>query len=81
MITPPPRRFINIYIRALQLISYPILSYHIFSYLSYIIGSFLEEKETSLTWHYRSAERDFGSARALELKAHLGNNDNITTRT
>ena len=35
-------------------------------------GSFLEEKETSLTWHYRFTHPDFGSYRAKELQAHMG---------
>lgn len=34
-------------------------------------GSYLEEKETSLTWHYRNTERDFGAFRAQELQSHL----------
>jgi trehalose 6-phosphate synthase/phosphatase len=34
-------------------------------------GSFYEEKETSITWHYRSAEKEFGYFRAMELKSHL----------
>jgi len=34
-------------------------------------GSFLEEKETSLTWHYRSTEPNFGSFRGQELLSHL----------
>eukprot|EP01114_Cavostelium_apophysatum_P002573 TRINITY_DN1228_c0_g1_i2.p1 TRINITY_DN1228_c0_g1~~TRINITY_DN1228_c0_g1_i2.p1 ORF type:complete len:776 (+),score=198.46 TRINITY_DN1228_c0_g1_i2:1922-4249(+) len=34
-------------------------------------GSFLEEKETSLTWHYRSTEVDFGAFRGQELLTHL----------
>jgi trehalose 6-phosphate synthase/phosphatase len=35
-------------------------------------GSYFEEKETSLTWHYRSTEREFGAFRAQELQSHLG---------
>jgi trehalose 6-phosphate synthase/phosphatase len=35
-------------------------------------GSYLEEKETSLTWQYRNTERDFGAFRAQELLSHLG---------
>lgn len=33
-------------------------------------GSFFEEKETSLTWHYRTSE--FGALRAQEMQSHLG---------
>jgi trehalose-phosphatase len=33
-------------------------------------GSFFEEKETSLTWHYRASE--LGSFRAQEMQSHLG---------
>jgi len=41
-------------------------------------GSFFEEKETSLTWHYRSTDREtsFGEFRAQELRNVL---DNTTT--
>jgi len=41
-------------------------------------GSFFEEKETSLTWHYRSTDREtsFGAFRAQELRNVL---DNTTT--
>jgi len=31
----------------------------------------LEEKETSLTWHYRSTESEFGEFRGQELLSHL----------
>ncbi|AWH86552.1 bifunctional alpha,alpha-trehalose-phosphate synthase (UDP-forming)/trehalose-phosphatase [Flavobacterium album] len=31
-------------------------------------GSFIEEKEFSLAWHYRRADRDLGAQRTLELK-------------
>jgi len=34
-------------------------------------GSYFEEKETSLTWHYRATERKFGAFRAKELQSHL----------
>jgi len=34
-------------------------------------GSFFEEKETALTWHFRSTERNFGKFRAQELQIHL----------
>lgn len=35
-------------------------------------GSYFEEKEISLTWHYRATERKFGAFRAKELQSHLG---------
>ncbi len=34
-------------------------------------GSFIEEKEFSLAWHYRKAESELASERALELKEAL----------
>ncbi|MCB2379569.1 bifunctional alpha,alpha-trehalose-phosphate synthase (UDP-forming)/trehalose-phosphatase [Hymenobacter sp. BT635] len=34
-------------------------------------GSFLEEKEYSLVWHYRRADADLGDVRARELVSHL----------
>ena len=34
-------------------------------------GSYFEEKEISLTWHYRATERKFGAFRAKELQSHL----------
>lgn len=34
-------------------------------------GSFFEEKEASLTWHFRSTETTFGAFRAQELQCHL----------
>lgn len=34
-------------------------------------GSYFEEKETSLTWHYRRCERKFGAFRTKELQSHL----------
>lgn len=34
-------------------------------------GSFLEEKEFSLVWHYRRVEPDLGARRAIELKDEL----------
>lgn len=36
-------------------------------------GSFVEEKEIHLTWHYRNADPDFGSWQARELQLHLDN--------
>lgn len=40
-------------------------------YTARCYGSFIEEKETSLVWHYRSAEPDFAFVRANELKEEL----------
>jgi trehalose 6-phosphate synthase/phosphatase len=34
-------------------------------------GSLIEEKTAGLTWHYRSAEPEYGAAQANELKLHL----------
>lgn len=34
-------------------------------------GSFVEEKEHSLAWHYRGAEKDLGSFRANELMGNI----------
>ncbi|KAI9357608.1 glycosyltransferase family 20-domain-containing protein [Zopfochytrium polystomum] len=34
-------------------------------------GSFIEEKEINLTWHYRSADLEFGSWQAAELHVNL----------
>lgn len=42
---------------------YPIFNF----YLSRCAGTFLEEKELSLAWHYRNAEKDLGVLRAREL--------------
>lgn len=36
-------------------------------------GSFIEEKEFSIAWHYRAADPDAGPARAKELLDHLLN--------
>jgi trehalose 6-phosphate synthase/phosphatase len=35
-------------------------------------GSFLEEKTTSLAWHYRKADPAFAALQAKELRLHLG---------
>jgi trehalose 6-phosphate synthase/phosphatase len=43
-------------------------------------GSFIEEKEYSVAWHYRKADPELGSARATELKdalLHLTTNFNL----
>lgn len=34
-------------------------------------GSFIEEKEINLTWHYRNADPEFGSWQAAELQVNL----------
>ncbi|ORX95026.1 hypothetical protein K493DRAFT_220088 [Basidiobolus meristosporus CBS 931.73] len=34
-------------------------------------GSFIEEKEVNLTWHYRNADPEFGSWQASELQINL----------
>jgi trehalose 6-phosphate synthase/phosphatase len=34
-------------------------------------GSFIEEKEFNLTWHYRNADPEFGSWQASELQVNL----------
>jgi trehalose 6-phosphate synthase/phosphatase len=40
-------------------------------YVDRIAGSFVEEKEFALVWHYRSAELEPGKFAAQELKDHL----------
>jgi trehalose 6-phosphate synthase/phosphatase len=40
-------------------------------YASRLAGSFVEEKEFSIVWHYRAADPDLGSARAKELTDDL----------
>jgi trehalose 6-phosphate synthase/phosphatase len=35
-------------------------------------GSFVEEKETSLVWHYRTTDPEFGAWKAHQLAAELG---------
>ncbi|RCI04436.1 threalose-6-phosphate phosphatase [Rhizopus stolonifer] len=37
-------------------------------------GSFIEEKECSMTWHYRKADPKFGAFQARELQNHLDQN-------
>lgn len=34
-------------------------------------GSFIEEKEVNMTWHYRNADPEFGSWQAAELQCNL----------
>ena len=40
-------------------------------YVARTAGSFIEEKEYSLVWHYRRADADLGAVRARELLNHL----------
>ena len=35
-------------------------------------GSFVEEKRTSLVWHYRKADPEFGQWKANQLAEELG---------
>jgi trehalose 6-phosphate synthase/phosphatase len=40
-------------------------------YVARTAGSFVEEKDYSLVWHYRRADADLGEVRARELLSHL----------
>jgi len=40
-------------------------------YVDRVAGSFIEEKDCSLVWHYRGAEAESGKYAAQELKDHL----------
>lgn len=40
-------------------------------YTSRTPGSFIEEKEINLTWHYRNSDPEFGSWQATELQVNL----------
>ncbi|MBF9141603.1 bifunctional alpha,alpha-trehalose-phosphate synthase (UDP-forming)/trehalose-phosphatase [Hymenobacter properus] len=40
-------------------------------YVSRTAGSFIEEKDYSLVWHYRRADAELGASRARELTSHL----------
>ncbi|GAC1595717.1 MAG: bifunctional alpha,alpha-trehalose-phosphate synthase (UDP-forming)/trehalose-phosphatase [Hymenobacter sp.] len=40
-------------------------------YVNRTAGSFIEEKEYSLVWHYRRADAELGASRARELTSHL----------
>ena len=40
-------------------------------YVSRTAGSFIEEKDYSLVWHYRRADAELGAGRARELTNHL----------
>ncbi len=40
-------------------------------YTERTVGSLIEEKAASITWHYRLADPDFGSWQAKELQSHL----------
>jgi trehalose 6-phosphate synthase/phosphatase len=43
------------------------------TYADRLPGSFVEEKEFSLVWHYRAADPELGATRAQELLDHLVN--------
>jgi trehalose 6-phosphate synthase/phosphatase len=43
------------------------------TYADRLPGSFVEQKEFSLVWHYRAADPELGAARAQELLDHLVN--------
>ena len=43
----------------------------LFKYRSRCNGSYVEEKETALVWHYRNSDPDFAFVRANELKEEL----------
>lgn len=40
-------------------------------------GSAIEQKKSSITWHYRNADPDYGSFQAKECQAHM---ENLTTQ-
>ena len=40
-------------------------------YIERTPGSFLEPKETALTWHFYDADAEFGAWQAKELQNHL----------
>ncbi|RYY19172.1 MAG: bifunctional alpha,alpha-trehalose-phosphate synthase (UDP-forming)/trehalose-phosphatase [Cytophagaceae bacterium] len=40
-------------------------------YVARTAGSFIEEKDYSLVWHYRRADADLGEGRAREMMSHL----------
>jgi trehalose 6-phosphate synthase/phosphatase len=40
-------------------------------YVARTAGSFIEEKDYSLVWHYRRADADLGEVRAREMMSHL----------
>lgn len=48
-----------------------LISSSIFAFA--IIGSFIEHKRSSLTWHYRMADPEFGAFQAKECQNHLEN--------
>lgn len=58
----------------------PIIRPILETYVDRTPGTFIEEKNYSLVWHYRKAEPDLGDLRANELKDELRNmiaNDNL----
>jgi len=50
-----------------KLIAEPIM--HL--YMETTDGSFIEQKESALVWHYQNTDHDFGSCQAKELVGHL----------
>lgn len=42
-------------------------------YTERTLGSFIEEKAASITWHYRLADPDYGTWQAGECQIHLEN--------
>lgn len=42
-------------------------------YTERTVGSFIEEKAASITWHYRLADPDYGTWQAGECQIHLEN--------
>jgi hypothetical protein len=40
-------------------------------YTERTLGSFIEEKEVNITWHYKNADPEFGSWQAAELQVNL----------
>lgn len=50
-----------------KLIAEPIMRL----YMETTDGSFIEQKESALVWHYQNTDHDFGSCQAKELVGHL----------
>jgi trehalose 6-phosphate synthase/phosphatase len=40
-------------------------------YMETTDGSFIEQKESALVWHYQNTDHDFGLCQAKELVGHL----------
>ena len=49
----------------------PVISEILDGYVNRTPGSFIEEKEYSLVWHYRRVETGLGELRTRELTSHL----------